>query len=69
MCWLLQRGEIKCIVWPIRQIKAVVLLKDAYKTPARILQVGIMCDYPWFVFESFQYSQAILIYDLSEQQK
>ena len=58
--WLLQRREIKCIVWPIRQTKAVVHLKDAYKTPARILQVGITCDHLRFAFASFQSSRAIL---------
>ena len=60
MCWLLQRGEIKHIMWPIGWTKAVVLLKDADKIPAGIIQVGIVCDHLWFALVSFQSTWAIL---------
>ena len=60
MCWLLQRGEIKRIVRPIGWTKAVILLKDADKTPAGIIQVGIVCDHLWFALASFQSPRAIL---------
>ena len=46
-------GKIKSILRSVRWTKAVVQFENSYKTPARILDVGMMSNYLRLVFASF----------------